>query len=145
VPLTFWAYASALDRATSDGLPLFSPRWQPLIVRSASPTEDQHSTSNAGQFVSVLVRETSDIHQALLKVIESLPVDNWGQRRGAVFVQPFIEGGEAGVAFFDGFYYERTLAKGRNEALTAGQERGQVSRSFIQRGEPWSQWLLLVH
>jgi pyruvate,water dikinase len=66
-------------------------------------------------------------------------------------VQPLVDvgpQGEAGVAFFDGFYWERTSAPGGNEGLTAGWERGRVVRGHLQRGGPWgpwSDWLAAVH
>ena len=52
------------------------------------------------------------------------------------------------MAFFDGFYWERTTAPGSNEGLTAGWERGRVERGHFQRGGPegpWSDWLTAVH
>jgi pyruvate,water dikinase len=62
-----------------------------------------------------------------------------------VFVQPLLTTAEAGVAFFDGFYYERTQTRGSNEGLTSGQARGEVQRGHLMREEPWSEWLASVH
>jgi pyruvate,water dikinase len=110
-----------------------------MIVRSGSPTEDTFATSNAGQLLSLPVREPEEFAEALARVAAALPRD------GAVFVQPLVEAVEAGVAFFDGFYWERTTAPGSNEGLTAGWERGRVERGHLQRDDPWSDWLITVH
>ncbi|HEV2846868.1 MAG TPA: hypothetical protein VG477_18575, partial [Thermoanaerobaculia bacterium] len=136
VPETWWMPASeARDGAAAP--PSLAGR--PLIVRSGSPTEDTHETSNAGQLLSLAVRDPASFGDALARVVAVLPRD------GAVFVQPLIEAEEAGVAFFDGFYYERTLAPGGNEELTSGQDRGEVSRGHLARDDPWSDWLTAVH
>jgi hypothetical protein len=93
----------------------------PWIIRSGSPTEDTRTTSNAGQLFSLAVRDPADFPVALRRVVEALPVDSSGKRRGVVFVQPLVAAEEAGVAFFDGFYYERTQARGGNEGLTSAR------------------------
>jgi pyruvate,water dikinase len=144
VPPTWWldaataACASALDPPAEIGP-------GSLIVRSGSPTEDQLTTSNAGQLLSVVVRERREFFEALQRVVAALPRDGLGRPRGAVFVQPLVQADQAGVAFFDGFYFERTLAAGGNEGLTSGQARGQVSRGHFQRGDEWSAWLARIH
>jgi hypothetical protein len=95
--------------------------------------------------LSLPVRDPSAFASALRQVVEALPRDARGMPRGTVFVQPLVAAEEAGVAFFDGFYYERTQARGSNEGLTSGQARGEVQRGHLARGEPWSVWLQAVH
>jgi rifampicin phosphotransferase len=140
VPETYWIKASeaggAIRPASLAG---------PIILRSGSPTEDTHETSNAGQLLSLVVRETKDFDGALARVCAALPRDGAGGALGAVFVQPLVAAEEAGVAFFDGFYYERAAARGSNEALTSGQARGEVARGHCERDDPWSAWLGSIH
>ena len=62
-----------------------------------------------------------------------------------MFAQPLIVAEEAGVAFFDGFYFERTTAPGGNEGLTSGVARGQVVRGHLARGDSWSEWIVSVY
>lgn len=149
VPETWWlpaAEAAALDPAQAAPPP--SLAGGPLIVRSGSPTEDTFATSNAGQLLSLPVRDPAAFGDSLARVAAALPRDAAGHPLGAVFVQPLIAAVEAGVVFFDGFYWERTLAPGSNEGLTAGWERGRVERGHLQRGGPegeWSDWLAAVH
>jgi phosphohistidine swiveling domain-containing protein len=145
VPATWWAPAAALAAGIS--LPGPPPELGPgpWIVRSGSPTEDTRTTSNAGQLLSLPVRGLAEFSPALRRVVEALPADGRGVRQGAVFVQPLMAAAEAGVAFFDGFYYERAQARGGNEALTSGQARGEVRRGHLARGEPWSDWLTSVY
>jgi rifampicin phosphotransferase len=144
VPLTWWAPASSLASSSSADLPaeLGPPPW---IIRSGSPTEDTRTTSNAGQLLSLVVRDLSEFSTALQRVVAALPARTGGERQGAVFVQPLVCADEAGIAFFDGFYYECTQARGDNEGLTSGQERGEVRRSHLTRGEPWSVWLASIY
>jgi pyruvate,water dikinase len=143
VPETWWLPA---DEAANlqPAAPPPSLAGRPLIVRSGSPTEDTFATSNAGQLLSVPVptdqNNPAGFAEALARVVAALPRDG-----GAVFVQPLVEADEAGVAFFDGFYWERTTAPGSNEGLTAGWERGRVERGHLQRDDPWSDWLTTVH
>jgi pyruvate,water dikinase len=144
VPPTWWELASRLEATPPAGPPAeLGP--VPWILRSGSPTEDTRTTSNAGQLLSLSVRDPGDFASALRRVVEALPVTPGGQRLGAVFVQPLVSAAEAGVAFFDGFYYERTQARGGNEDLTSGQERGEVHRGHLARAEPWSLWLESVY
>lgn len=141
VPETWWMPAAG----DGDLAPPQSLAGQPMIVRSGSPTEDTQATSNAGQLLSVAVRDPSAFGEALARVAAALPRDDQDRPRGAVFVQPLIAAEEAGVAFFDGFYYERTAASGSNEELTSGQARGEVVRGHLARGDSWSEWLSAVH
>jgi pyruvate,water dikinase len=151
VPATWWlsgveatAEAAVLARAAPP--PYLAGR--PLIVRSGSPTEDTLATSNAGQLLSLAVRDPAApgaFGDALARVAAALPRDSKGRPLGAVFVQTLIVAEEAGVAFFDGFYYERATSPGANEGVTAGQERGEVVRGTRRRGDPWSDWLAAVH
>lgn len=136
VPETWWMPASEAGKGAPIPTALAG---RPLIVRSGSPTEDTHVTSNAGQLLSLAVRDPAGFGEALARVVAAMPRD------GTVFVQPLIQAEEAGVAFFDGFYYERTLAAGGNEGLTSGQERGEVTRGHLARDDPWSDWLSAVH
>lgn len=142
VPVTYWIHAAqgaaagALPPAIGD---------KPFILRSGSPTEDTKHSSNAGQLLSLAVRDPSRFKQSLEEVIAALPKDNAGAPLGAVFAQPLVEADEAGVAFFDGFYYERTIAAGSNESLTSGQARGEVTRGHLARGDAWSAWLTTIY
>ena len=68
--------------------------------------------------------------------------------RARHFLVEIVERGRLGVAFFDGFYYERTAVQGQgvvNVELTSGQARGRVTRGTMQRDEPWSEWLVRVY
>jgi pyruvate,water dikinase len=141
VPPTCWLPAvDAIDAGWPDG---FGDG--PLILRSGAPSEDSRTTSNAGQLLSLIAPTRADFTDALGRVVRVLPPGS------VVFVQPVVAGDEAGVAFFDGFYYERSLARsavGRgalNMGLTAGRERGEVTRGYCERDEPWSEWLSAVY
>lgn len=134
VPETWWIRAT--DRPAG---PPPSLAGRPLILRSGSPAEDTHVTSNAGQLLSLAVTDPADFAEALSRVAAVLPPG------GAVFAQPLIMAEEAGVAFFDGFYFERTIAPGSNEGLTSGLARGRVARGHLARGDSWSLWISAVH
>jgi len=136
VPETWWLPAFEAENVTE---PPSSLAGRPVIVRSGSPTEDTQATSNAGQLLSLAVSDPADFAASLRRVVEVLTAG------GAVFVQPLVEAEEAGVAFFDGFYWERTTAPGCNEGLTSGLARGEVVRGHLARDDPWSQWLTAVH
>ncbi len=140
VPMTVWAHAASIDL---DAVTPPSAINGPCIVRSASPTEDTDAGTAAGQFVSVAVPEPTEasFRDAVRRVVDSLPQDDEGRPRGAAFVQPLLIPERGGVAFFDGFYFERTTAAGGNQALTSGEERGEVARGHLRRAEPWSDWL----
>ncbi len=126
VPETWWMPASEAEKGAPFPAALAG---RPLIVRSGSPTEDTHATSNAGQLLSLAVRDPMGFPNALARVVAAMP------REGVVFVQPLIQAEEAGVAFFDGFYYERTLASGGNEEpdLGPGAGRGDARPSGAGR------------
>jgi pyruvate,water dikinase len=143
VPPTWWLTASALP-GTPPAPPAAAGAGS-LMVRSGSPTEDGHVTSNAGQLLSLIVRQRTEFPDAVRRVAAALPSDAEGKPRGAVFMQPLLETDEVGVAFFDGFYYERTQARGGNQELTAGRARGEVARGHVARGEAWSHWLEAVY
>jgi phosphohistidine swiveling domain-containing protein len=132
VPRTWWAAAADATESGQAGPPAGIGDGH-LIVRSASPTEDGRTTSNAGQLLSLAVRDRARFQEALRRVVGALPRDERDRPRGAVFVQPFVEAVEAGVVFFDGFYFERTLAA------------GEVYRGHLARCEPWSDWLRSVY
>jgi rifampicin phosphotransferase len=142
VPTTVWIRAA--ESASAGALPP-EIAGGPFILRSGSPTEDTRETSNAGQLLSVAVREPGRFERSLAEVVAALPRDGAGAPLGAVFAQPLVEAGEAGVAFFDGFHYERTVAAGGNEGLTSGQARGEVTRGHLARGEAWSAWLASIY
>lgn len=138
VPPTIWAPAADCP-GTAPVVAL------PFIIRSGSPTEDTRTTSNAGQLLSLVVHKPEDFPEALRRVIEAMPTDHDGERLGAVFVQPWLRAEEAGVAFCDGFYFERTVARGGNEALTSGQARGEVTRGTLGHVDPWSRFMRRVY
>jgi rifampicin phosphotransferase len=142
IPETWWLPASEAAKATA---PPTSLATEPVIVRSGSPTEDTQATSNAGQLLSLAVRAPDEFAECLARVVAALPRDGRGAALGAVFVQPLVKAVEAGVAFFDGFYWEKTTAPGSNEELTSGLDRGEVVRGHLARDDPWSQWLTAVH
>jgi len=143
VPATWWLPAAEAAAGALGPPPFLADR--PLIVRSGSPTEDTQATSNAGQLLSVAVRNPETFPEALARVAAAMPRDGQGRPQGAVFVQPLIDAEEAGVVFFDGFYFERSTAAGSNEALTSGRARGEVVRGHLARGDPFSEWLAAVH
>src|SRR3954454_3512163 len=130
VPPSLWAWADELDRGEvpvpmiADSAGRFTPFGFPCIIRSGSPSEDTAASSNAGRFLSLVVAEPEAFETSLADVIAALPRDPAGRVLGVVFVQPFIEAEEAGVSFFDGFYYEETSVPGGNQDLTAGRARG---------------------
>lgn len=144
VPRTWWLPAERIEGGGRIAPP---PRLRsgPWMVRSASPTEDTENGSSAGQFLSLAVHAAEDFGGAVHEVCQALPHDRQGRPLGAVFVQPFVEAQEAGVVFFDGFYYERAKAPRRNQTVTNGHARGKVERGHLQRGEAWSNWLASVH
>lgn len=137
VPETWWLYAAEL--AGRQAGPPSSLAGRPLILRSGSPTEDTQATSNAGQLLSLAVTDPAVFQESLARVVAVLPRD------GAVFAQPLVMAEEAGVAFFDGFYFERTTAPGGNEGLTSGTARGRVVRGSLSRGDSWSEWIAAVY
>ncbi|MEM8885288.1 MAG: PEP-utilizing enzyme [Planctomycetota bacterium] len=134
VPPTVWAPA---DRLPAEQPPLGTLPW---IVRSASPHEDQQGSSQAGRFHSEVVADAGALADAVQRVATSL-----GSAGGAVFVQPFLASERAGVVFSDGFYFERAESDHDNTALTAGAERGEVTRSHLDRAGAWSDWLHELH
>ena len=140
VPETHWATAEALEADPPILLPEGLPD-APCIVRSGSPTEDTQATSNAGQFLSLIVEEPDHFAVAVARVVASLPRLG-GRPLGVVFVQPLIQAETAGVTFFDGFYYEAAFAAGSNAALTSGRDRGHVRRGHVRRGDAHDAWLV---
>jgi phosphohistidine swiveling domain-containing protein len=142
VPETWWLPAAETAGKIA---PPPSLAGRPVIVRSGSPDEDTQATSNAGQLLSLAVRDPAAFGKSLARVADALSRDGRGVPLGAVFVQPLVEAAEAGVAFFDGFYYEQAVAPGGNEGLTAGRQRGEVARGHRLRDDSWSDWLAAVH
>ncbi len=134
VPTTVWARAVDLGTCQTE-----SPMAFPCIVRSGSPTEDTHVTSNAGQLLSLVVRDPGEFSAAVRRVVEALPRKN-GKPLGVAFVQPHIEAEVAGVTFFDGFYYEETSTSKSNVDLTQGLARGNVRRAHLRRGDSHDAW-----
>jgi pyruvate,water dikinase len=94
--------------------------------------------------LSLVVKNANDFSHSLQRVIHALPRNHAGKPRGCVFVQPLVGAEEAGVAFFDGFYFERTAARESNESLTSGQARGDVICGQVSRDDSWSKWLQTV-
>lgn len=142
---TMWAFARDLVPECDLHLPALVKRvGLPCIVRSISPTEDTAQSSQAGQFLSVVVNDAQALPDAVAQVVSSLPVDQ-GRRQGAVAVQPFLVNPRAGVTFFDGFYFEESVLTGQNTSVTAGRLRGQVERGYLMRDEPRSLWVARVH
>lgn len=137
IPQTWWIAASVAETPERPA----DLRAVPMILRSGSPDEDTASTSKAGQFLSLPVAPGEDFASAFRRVVDALPKDDDGKARGVVFAQPLLTGESAGIAFFDGYYYEKTSAAGENTDLTAGVERGDVIQGQLQRGETWSSWL----
>ncbi|HYO12166.1 MAG TPA: PEP-utilizing enzyme [Thermoanaerobaculia bacterium] len=144
VPETWWLRAAGVGDPARVAPPA-ALAGCPLILRSGSPTEDTRVTSNAGQLISLPVREPDRFGESLARVLAALPRDARDAPLGIVFAQPLVEADEAGVAFFDGFYFERTTAPGGNAGLTGGLERGEVVRGHLQRDDPWSAWIARVH
>ena len=142
---TMWAFARDLDPQGDLHFPaLVKHVGLPCIVRSISPTEDTAQSSQAGQFLSVVVNDAQALPDAVAQVTSSLPVDQ-GRRQGAVAVQPFLVNPRAGVTFFDGFYFEESALSGHNTGVTSGRRRGRVERGYVTRGEPRSRWLARVY
>lgn len=138
VPPTWWMAAGAARGTGAAAEPEAALGPAPWIVRSAAASEDGPRGSNAGRFLSLPVRDRAAFAEALGDVAASVP-------EGCVFVQPLVEAPETGVAFFDGFYFERTASAGSNEALTSGRSRGEARRGHLARGDPWSIWLERLH
>ena len=140
VPTTLW-----LDAAeATDGVRPPAGWSGPCAVRSASPEEDTAESTQAGRFHSERISEVADeaeLAAALARVVASLTRDQHGVPRGAVFLQPWVDAQRAGIAFFDGFHFERSWAAGDNRALTAGEARGTVERGQLARSDAWSRWL----
>lgn len=144
VPPTWWSRARELPADDAPGLST-ADSW---IVRSASPTEDGDTGSEAGQFHSETVADPTDeasFRAVVDRVVASLPADDDGSPRGCVFVQPLRRPERGGVAFFDGYYFERTTAPGGNAELTSGLARGEVERGHVERDDTWTDWLRQVH
>lgn len=153
VPDTWWIRESQVRTALDSGEDIAPPRQlagQPLILRSGSPHEDTGMTSNAGQYLSLAVNPGDSFVDALKQVASALQVshtrsdEHMPHKGGVIFAQPLISAISAGVAFFDGYYYERTASSGGNSGLTAGTDRGEVARGQLQRAEAWSAWLQMV-
>lgn len=139
IPAAEWADATPRVRAglVSEALATLG---FPCIVRSGSPTEDTAETSHAGQLLSLVVDRGASFAEAVNRVVATLPRDAAGPR-GVVFVQRVVEAVEAGVTFFDGFYFEETSTAGGNTSLTSGRDRGTVVRGHLMRGDERHRWL----
>ena len=140
VPPTVWI--AAADAAEEPPDPPDGMGGGALIVRSASPLEDTEEMTAAGRFESVVVErpDTDSFRTAVSRVVASLRTAG-AEPAGAVFVQPLLLPERGGVAFTDGFYWERTTAPGGSLELTAGRERGAVERGHLERDDPWSRFV----
>jgi pyruvate,water dikinase len=103
------------------------------------------ASSNAGQFLSLVVHDQTEFATAVRRVALALPHDEQGRPLGVVFVQPLVRADQAGVALTDGFYFERSLSSSGVQDLTAGRRRGVVTRGHLARAEPWSDWLAAIY
>ncbi len=140
VPSTCWLPARAALPARFEPPP--SLRSKELIVRSVSPLEDRAEGSGAGRFESrsVAAGDRAGFAAAVEAVAEA-QIAAAPQDPGALMVQPLLRPERGGVAFTDGFYWERSQAPGGNRGLTSGRERGQVERGGLLREDPWSAFL----
>ena len=129
VPATWWLPARG-GRGAERAAPARPPaRRPPLIVRSGSPTEDTHATSNAGQLLSLAVQAPAApgaFGDALARVAAALPRDANGRPLGAVFVQPLVEGRGGG-----GGLLRRLLLRAGHRAR---RQRGGDRRARARRG-----------
>lgn len=141
VPPTLWSQAADLNSGSCEPPPSIPGPW---IVRSASPTEDTAETTAAGQFASCNAEGPADFAEAVRTVVASLPKTANARPMGCVFVQPLLRPERGGILFFDGYHFECTTAPGGNQALTSGEERGEVRRGQLERGDPFSSWLQKV-
>jgi hypothetical protein len=90
----------ALDAELADVLERVAPDGGPLVVRSSSVVEDQATSSQAGQFETVLdVRGPERLRDAIEAVLESRRRARAEDQPIAVLVQPMAEPEIAGVAF----------------------------------------------
>ena len=76
IPKTVWTHAREAPGEPPPGISF------PLIVRSGSPTEDTHETSNAGQLLSLAVTRAADFAGSVARVVAALPEDDRGAPRG---------------------------------------------------------------
>src|SRR5690349_8164095 len=83
VPPTWWVLGRQVDGPSSPPSPLSG---YACIVRSGAPTEDTTETSNAGQLLSVAVRDPAEFEIAAARVVAALPKDSAGEPLGAAFV-----------------------------------------------------------
>lgn len=140
VPPTRWLAASAALAARFDPPPELGTG--ELIVRSVSPLEDRAESSGAGRFESRVVAAGDRAgFAAAIEAVAGVQIAAAPQDPGALMVQPLLRPELGGVAFTDGFYWERCLAPGGNRSLTSGRERGQVERGGLLRDDPWSEFL----
>ena len=72
VPPTWWLRGADVATGTAVELPAELGAG-PVILRSGSPTEDGHLTSNAGQLLSLIVAERARLAESLRRVIDALP------------------------------------------------------------------------
>ncbi len=138
IPPTVWSLASDLELGSCAPPPSIPGPW---IVRSASPTEDSAESTAAGQFASCNAEDPAGFSEAARTVVASLPKDGEARPLGCVFVQPLLRPERGGILFFDGYHFECTTAPGGNQALTSGEERGEVRRGQLERGDHFSNWL----
>lgn len=121
----------------------------PLVVRSSSLSEDNHETTGAGKFTSILNVSPSHLTEAIEKVIQSYKTAEQQQ----VLIQPYLEKVKyCGVVFtrlLDSFapYFLVNYALNDTEAVTSGKEAKQFIVSHTSEArlpEPWAKLLLAV-
>ena len=68
IPETVWAKGELIELCQN--MDVIKP---PCIVRSGSPTEDTHTTSNAGQLLTLVVNSPADFADSVNRVVAALP------------------------------------------------------------------------
>lgn len=144
VPETWWAPAVLwqVDGFTAE--PPAALGAGPWIIRSASVAEDGAESTLAGQLLSLVVEDRSAFGEVARRVAARVREFEGTDGAGRVFVQRFLVTEEAGVAFTDGWWLQRSAVAGDNRALTDGTARGEVVRGHLERDDSFSSWIASV-